>query len=356
MASPESMNSPVDVDTLVTQLRRKQGNWVEWGQACQGLQKTGLSPQQIFEDTGFEPIHQNQVIVAAQVYGSLVAAAAPDSVQTHFQAKGSDVLYELRILSQRDRARAAELALNQGLDADTIKDVAKAIKEYSYCKEPPQNFTDTAGDAVAYHYWKLSRQQSDLQARSRLIAQGLRFATSNTARQQVEKLLIDFTVVKSRPAPTLPVYRLETDSELPYIIPVAGEWPLGTAELNAVPVVMPEEPFGIVKFQGVGAWAPIPGWQVILQAEDPVAMLAQVHQLPNVQNPNSTEPVLLIVDRAQRDWNADSYFLVDQEGTVGLEWFAEATPLKLLGRLLVVMRPKRILDENYTRELWQFEE
>ncbi|MEO0985662.1 MAG: RuBisCO accumulation factor 1 [Cyanobacteria bacterium J06639_14] len=356
MASPEPNNSPVDVDTLITQLRRKQGNWVEWGKACQALQKTGLSPQQVFEATGFEPIHQNQVIVAAQVYGSLVAAAAPDGVQAHFQERGSDVLYELRVLSQRDRARAAELALKHSLDADIIKDIAKALKEYSYLKEAPHNFTDTAGDAAAYHYWKLARQQSDLQARSRLIAQGLRFATSDTARQQIEKLLTDFTVVKSRPAPTLPAYRLETDSELPYLIPVAGEWPLATADFSAVPMVVPEEPFGLVKFQGTGAWAPIPGWQVILQSEDPVAILAQVHHLPNVQNPESTEPVLLIVDRAQRAWDADSYFLIDQAGTIALDWFAEPTTLKLLGRLLVVMRPKRILDENYTRELWQFEE
>lgn len=356
MASPESMNPPVDVDALVTQLRRKQGNWVEWGKACQALQKSGLSPQQIFEDTGFEAVHQNQVIVAAQVYGSLIAAEAPESVQAHFQQKGSDLLYELRVLSQRDRARAAELALNQGLDADTIKDVAKALKEYSYFKESPQGFTDTAGDAVAYNYWKLARQQSDLQARSRLIAQGLRFAASDTARQHIEKLLTDFTVVKSRPAPTLPVYRLETDSELPYIIPVAGKLPLTTEEFSAVPVAMPVEPFGIVKFEGAGAWAPIPGWQVILQAEDPIGLLAKVHQLPNVQNPNSTEPVLLVIDRAQRDWNVDSYFLADQDGTVTLQWFADSPTLKLLGKLLVVVRPKRILDEDYTRELWQFEE
>ena len=356
MASPESMNPPVDVEALVTQLRRKQGSWVAWGQACQALQKTGLSPQKIFEDTGFDLVHQNQVMVAAQVYGSLVAANVPESVQSHFQERGSDLLYELRILSQRDRARAAELALSQGLEADTIKDVVKALKEYSYFKEPPEGFTDTAGDAVAYNYWKLARQQSDLQARSRLIAQGLRFATSDESRKQIEKLLTDFTVVKSRPAPTLPAYRLETDSELPHIIPVAGTLPLTTEAFSAVPVSTPEEPFGIVKFEGTGAWAPIPGWQVILQAEDPIGILARVHQLPNVQNPESTELVLLVIDRAQRDWDDSSYFLVDENDNVTLRWFAEPTTLKLLGKLLVVMRPKRILDESYTRELWQFEE
>ena len=96
--SPEP-NNPTEGDTadLITQLRRKQGNWVSWGQACQALQKTGLSPQKIFEETGFEAIQQNQVIVAAQVYGSLVTAEAPETVQIHFAQRGSDILYELPI-------------------------------------------------------------------------------------------------------------------------------------------------------------------------------------------------------------------------------------------------------------------
>ncbi len=355
MAAPEA-EQHWDREALITQLRRKQGTWVEWGQACQALQKAGMNPQEIFEATGFEPPQQNQVIVASQVYASLAAAQAPESVQQHFQQRGSDLLYELRVLSQRDRVRAAELALQHGLDADSIKDVTKALKEYSYLKELPTGFEDTAGDAVAYAAWKLARQQGDLQARSRLIAQALRFATSASARQQIETLLTDFTVVKNRPAPLLPTYRLETDSELPLVIPLAGRLPLSAADVQAVPVVVPEEPFGIVKFEGAAAWVPIPGWQVLLAAEDPIALLAQAHQLPNVQNPDNPEPLLLVIDRAQRAWDADSYFLVEQTDTVGIEWLPELGNRKLLGKLLVVVRPKRILDENYTRELLQFEE
>jgi hypothetical protein len=260
------------------------------------------------------------------------------------------------VLSQHDRDRAAALALQQGLDADTIKDVVKALKEYSYLKEPPAGFEDTAGDGVAHHYWKLARQQSDLAARSRLIAEALRFATSESARQQIEKLLTDFTVVKSRSAPLLPTYRLETDNELPLIIPLAGELPVTTADFQAVPVIVPTEPFGIVADKNVNSWVAVPGWQVLLQAEDPIGLLAKAHHLPNVQNPDNPEPLVLIVDRAARSWNADSYFLVDREGTLTVEWLSESSDRKLLGQLLVVMRPKRILDENYTRELFQFEE
>lgn len=357
MASSEpSGNQPADVDILFTQLRRKEGTWVEWGKACQTLQKAGQSPQVIFENTGFEPTQQNLVIVAAQVYDSLQSNGVPEPVQSHFWQRGSDVLYELRILTQRDRARAAELAFQQGLDADLVKEVAKALKEYAYLKEPPQGFSDTAGDAVAYNYWKLARQQADLATRSRLIAQALRFATTDSARQRVESLLTDLSVVKSRPAPTLPTYRLETDSELPLVLPLAGQLPLSVDEFQSVPVIVPEDPFGIVKSQGSAAWIPVPGWQVILQSEDPVGILAKPKQLPNVQNPDNPETVVLISDRAQQDWDPDSYFLVGRDGSITVEWLPEKEDVKILGKLLVVMRPKRILDENYTRELMQFEE
>ena len=67
-------DSDLNVEAIVKSLRRKEGNWVSWGQACQQLQKAGYSSQSIFEETGFEPIHQNQVIVGAQVYATLVGA------------------------------------------------------------------------------------------------------------------------------------------------------------------------------------------------------------------------------------------------------------------------------------------
>ncbi|WP_346291905.1 RuBisCO accumulation factor 1 [Sphaerothrix gracilis] len=346
----------VDQAALIQQLRRKQGNWLAWGQACQALQKAGLSPQKIFEETGFEPIQQNQIIVAAQVYASMLAAGASRQAQSHFQERGSDLLYELRILSQGDRAQAANLIVQHGLELDQVREIAKALREYSYSKQPPEGFSPHPGDAVAYHYWRLARQQADLPKRSRLIAQGLRFAHSDSARQQIEKLLLDFTVVKAQPAPSLPIYRLETETELPRLIPVAGEWPLPTADFQAVPVTLAGDPFGLVKFSGTGAWVPVPGWQVILQAEDPVGILAQSQQLPGASAQTAAETVLVVIDRAQRDWRSDSYFAVAAGDRLDLQWFAEAPAERLLGRVILVIRPKRILDEDYTRELWQIDE
>ncbi len=350
--------SDADVQELVQLLRRKEGTWVQWGQRCQTLQQTGYSPQQIFEETGFEPIQQNQVIVASQVYGAVLNQDAPEEVRSHFQQRGSDILYEFRILTQPERGAAAILAYEKRIDADEAHEMAKAIKAYSRLSSPPNGFSafaDCPGDAVAYHYWKLARQQSDLQNRSRLIAQGLRFAESVTARHVIEKLLTDFTVVKSRPAPTLPFYRMNTEEEIPRVIPVAGRLPLDTASFKIVPFLGEEGAFKIVKFAGTGAWVPLPGWQVVLRAEDPVVILGNTNQL-SVDLTGDPEEVLILIDRAQREWNDDGFFLVDVDGRLQVQWSEEQPNTPLLGRVILVLKPRRVLDEEFIKQPWQLDE
>ncbi|TVQ12638.1 MAG: hypothetical protein EA368_03620 [Leptolyngbya sp. DLM2.Bin27] len=351
--------SPPDTDAvqdILLKLRRKQGTWVDWAQGCQALQKARFTPQQIFEETGFEPIQQNQIVVAEQVYQSLLNVGVTEATKAHFTQQGSDSLYELRILSQADRARTADFALQHGLDSEEVRDLAKPIKEYSYRQEKPPGFGDGPGDAIAYHFWKLARQKDDLADRSRLIAQGLRFADSPTARQQIEKLLTDFTVAKSRPVPRLPFYRLETETDLPRVIPVVGQMPLTVDDLKAVPVVEPVEPFGMVTSTGAGAWIAVPGWQVIFRAEDPVGLLVQSRQLPNYPTDANDETVLVVVDRCDRDWSDDGYFLTAEGDRLTLTWSPNPIETAILGKIILILRPRRILDENYNRELWQLDE
>ncbi|MEG3975737.1 MULTISPECIES: RuBisCO accumulation factor 1 [unclassified Microcoleus] len=354
-SAPAPSTNAVDVEKLIRSLRRKEGTWVEWGQACTALQQAGWSSQKVFEATGFEPIQQNQVSVAAQVYTSMVNAGGSEEVRSHFLRKGSDILYEFRILSQTERAGAAALILAHNLDVDDARQVAKAMKEFSHFGSLPQGFTDTPGDAVAYQCWQLARQKSDLQERSRLIARGLKLASSQTARGQIEQLLVDFTVVPRREAPRLPTYRVDSEEQLPRIVPVAGKLPLTASDLIAVPLPEEIEPFRMVKFAGAGAWVAIPGWQVILKAEDPVAILEMSDRLP-VPLQGKVEEVLIIADRAQRQWDAESYFLTDNAGNLELQWFETSPQLSILGRVVLVMRPKKILDEDYTKDGWQIDD
>ena len=360
----QKSTDPVDAENLIGLLRRKEGNWVEWGNACAALQKAGYTSQQIFEATGFEPVQQNQVIVGSQVYTSIVNAnikenALPQSrtdVISRFERTGSDILYELRVLTQEQRIIATEFIVAHNLDVDDAKDLAKAIKDFARMKTIPEGFSDSPGDIVAYQCWKQARQQNDLQNRSRLIAKGLKLADSQTARKQLEQLLTDFTVVSQRPAPRLPVYRLELEEELPRILPVVGKLPLNTEDFKTVPLVEEVEPFRIIKFSGgAGAWVAVPGWRVVMQAEDPVAIVENSDRLPT-PIPGATEEVLLIIDRSQRQWHEDGYFIVDQDGKIVMQWFDEEPNIPLLGRALLVLRPKKILDGELIKDLWQVEE
>jgi hypothetical protein len=352
--NPENPTDDV-AQELLRKLRQKQGNWVEWGYAIASLQKIGYNPQDIFEATGFEPIQQNQVIVGSQVYNSLEKSEVSEAVRSHYATRGSDVLYELRLLTQEERATAAELIFNQKIDCDEAREVAKAIKEFSYFRILPEGFSAHPGDAVAYQVWKLARQNSDLQQRSRLIAKGLRFAHTPEARQQIEELLTDFTTVPKRPAPILPFYRLESEEQLPRIVAVVGELPLSPQDLQAVPFVTAIEPFRMVKFAGEQAWIPLPGWQVLLAAEDPVAILGNSDRLPN-QKYSQGESVVIVVDRAQRQWDASNYFVIENAGELDFQWFETEPEISLLGRIIIILRRKKILDEELTKDSWQIDE
>lgn len=356
LGSPSTIAAE-DAEELVQLLRRKERTWVDWGQACAKLQKAGYSSQKIFEETGFEPIQQNQVTVAAQVYQSLVSSGVSEEVRSHFSRKGSDILYEFRILTQSDRAAAATLMFAHKLDADDAREVARAVKEFSRMPSLPTGFANAPGDAVAYQCWKLARQQSDLQERSRLIARGLRLAHSQSGRQQLEQLLTDFTVVRERTAPRLPMYRLESDEDLPRLLPVVGNLPMTVADWQAVPLIEEIPPFQMVKFAGAGAgaWVAVPGWQVIRNAVNPVALLVASDRLPTPVA-GKPEELLMIADRSQRQWEAESYFIADNQGQVEVQWFEEAPDLPLLGKVVLVMRPKKIIDEGLTKDGWQIDE
>lgn len=351
---PSQPNSDVNVDDLFLLLRRKQSNWVEWGRACQQLQKAGYTSQKIFEETGFEPIQQNQVIVASQVYGSLEEAGVSEAVRSHFDRTGSDRLYELRILTQPERVAAGEFIVARNLDVDGAREVAKALKEFSRRSSPPEGFSDHPGDVVAWDYWKLAKQNNDLQERSRLIARGLMYAHSQEARQQIEKLLTGADS-EQQPAPTLPLYRIEASEDIPRLLPIAGQLPLTSAALKDVSPVNSVGSFQQIEVSAQQTLVAIPGWQVIRKAQDPVGILCNTSQLP-APPPGKPEEVLAIVDRQNTEWDADSYFLVDKSGQLEIQWFPDTPDVPLLGRLILVLRPKRILDEPLSQDVWQIDE
>ena len=346
--------SEAEAKELMRSLLHKEGSWVEWGQTCQKLQQAGYSTQRIFEDTGFQNSQQNLVIVAAQVFNNLVDANVEPEILTYFKGPRTDVLYEFRVLNQKQRVEASKLAYDKRINVDGAHLVAKAIKDVSRMSQLPQAFTNHPGDWVAYISWKRAKSQKDLQQRSRLIAQGLKFAHSKSAREAIEKLLSDFSVVKSATEPLLPLYRLEVEEQLPRIIPLAGSYPITKQEIAAVEQVEIQQPFGNIQANS-GTYVPIPGWQVVLKAEDPVGYLCPSDLLPKFLG-GKVEEVLVILDRANTDWDVNSYVVVEIAGRLELRWFETQPEEPIIGQLVLILRPKKILDEGNITQPWQMDD
>jgi hypothetical protein len=356
-ATPSSQPqlSTEEAQEIMRSLLHKEGNWTDWGKKCQILQKNGYNAQEIFEQTGFQTSQQNLIIVATQVYESLIQENASPELLNYFTGPRSDVLYELRILNHKQRLEASQVAYEKKLEVDEAYNLAKAIQEISRMSQLPAEFTRHPGDAMAYLAWKRAKNQKDLQQRARLIAQGLKYAHSVTAREAIERLLSDFTVTTKVNAPLLPIYRLEVEEELPRNVPLAGTFPLQKRELEQTPSLIAQEPFRVVKTPANCSIVPIPGWQVVLKAGDPVAILIQSDLLPTsiIGKP---EEVLLLVDRSIQEWNINQYFLIEENGNLQIKWFENKPEFPILAQVVLVLRPKKILDENNLLEPWQMDD
>ncbi len=348
--------SETEKEELITSLLKKEGCWVDWGKITQKLQKAGIQPEEIFETTGLQKSQQNLVIVASQVYDSLEKQNAEASLLTYYQGPRSDVLYELRVLNQEQRLSAANLACDKKLDVDGAKEVAKAVQHFSRLSQPPTGFTLHPGDAVAYQYWKLARPKKNLADKTRLIAQGLKFAHSDTARQKIEVLLTEIVDTTTQNAPLLPIYRLENDEQLPCIIPVAGDLSASKDNLANVPVLETIEPFGIATVPSSNiSVASVPSWQVILKAKKPVVILCRSEDLPK-ETATKSEELLVVVDLNQTQWDNNTYFLVFEDNQLKFNWFANEPSCEIMGQLLIILRPKKIFDEGNLTEPWQMDD
>jgi len=116
-----------------------------------------------------------------------------------------------------------------------------------------------------------------------------------------------------------------------------------------------EEPFRLVTVGDKQTIVPLPGWQAILKAIDPVAILWPSDQLPRSIATRSEE-VLLVIDRVLAEWDVNNYYLVERDNSVSLQWFDSSPDVTILGELILILRAKNILDEKNITEPWQMDD
>jgi hypothetical protein len=153
----------------------------------------------------------------------------------------------------------------------------------------------------------------------------------------------------------LPVYRLEAEEELPRIFPVAGTFPLSAQAVLNVPQVAPVGHFQWIQTNWQGGWVTLPGWEVLMKAEDPIAVLAHTDNLP-IKLQGNAEEAILVFDRAETTWSDLNYFALDRDGKVEIEWSDTQPSATILGKLLLILRPKRLSDDSKSKDIWYIEE
>jgi len=151
------------------------------------------------------------------------------------------------------------------------------------------------------------------------------------------------------------VYRLEAEEQLPCILPVIGYFPLTPSDLDNTPSLTPQEPFGLLSIGQPLQVVSIPTWQVVLQAKNPVVIFCQTPDLPK-ETGGKPEEVLIVVDMDAKQWSVNNYFLVNESGEIKLMWLPEDSKIEILGKLLVVLKQKKILDEGNLTEPWQMDD
>ncbi|MFN6214252.1 MAG: RuBisCO accumulation factor 1, partial [Microcystis sp.] len=149
--------------------------------------------------------------------------------------------------------------------------------------------------------------------------------------------------------------RLQDEDELARIIPLVGRFPVTVTDIKHTESLSVEEPFRLVTVGDKQTIVPLPGWQAILKAIDPVAILWPSDQLPRSIATRSEE-VLLVIDRVLAEWDVNNYYLVEKDNAVFLQWFDSSPDVTILGELVLILRAKNILDEKNITEPWQMDD
>lgn len=360
-AGPAAADPGLSSDEMLGRLRALSGHWHELAKYLPALQRAGIDGMAVEEATGLERKIQNVWSTAAQVYESITAPGllSPGAL-AHFDAEGAEaLLYELRFLSVRQRAPAAQYIADNDLSPHESQVLARAIKEHERRDGRREGFADTPGDVLAYKYFRDAqecRRKDDIESCAR---KGLAVVETDSARAKLSELLEgDQAAASTLPTAVLTTLRLARDELGFRPLAVAGDLQSATVEqVLSAPKVSSEGVFGNFKVPANGVqheWVALPNWSVLTLAGHPVALTVEnCAQVPEIRASSSakTEDELkrlsgqgvVVVDIAAEDASIrpEAYYLAaDGSGTLRLTPGGEAAAAaRVLGPILFLCRP-----------------
>ncbi|CAA6666541.1 unnamed protein product [Spirodela intermedia] len=314
-------------------LRNRLGLWYEYASLIPPCLRRGISG-----------VEQNCLIVAAQVRDSLQSSKFDPDLLAYFDSGGSELLYELRLLSASQRVAAARQVVEGRLDAKAAQELARAMKDFprrqsddgwdSFSRESP-------GDCLAFSYFRQSREAISDSERRVALEKALEAVETEVARKRLEQELekkaggADAEEAADEVSKySVPVVRMKygevAEATSVVVLPVseAGEGDEGVA---TAPACRTDGDFGVLTADKAWRrWVVLPRW-------DPLASTVADEPL------GAGGAGAGGGDRTRKVVEEEGFYLVSRVGGMAVERGSKLLEMDVeaLGTVVLVVRPQR---------------
>lgn len=311
---------------------------------------------------------------------SLIQSKTDPEILAEFDTGGSELLYEIRLLSVQQRAAAARFIVEKKLDSKGAQDLARATKDFPRRRADKgwDSFDYThPGDCLAFMYYRQAREHSNSsELRTSALEEALKVVGTEKAKIVVLKELeghsedIQGKEGDSVAGVKVPVVRMKfgevAASSSVVILPVCKAEEQEKEVMEAPWECKSEGEFGeVVAEKGWKRWVVLPGWETVvgLKSGGVVVSFSDARVLPWKANRwYKEEPILVVADRSRKEVAADDGFYlaaVDGGGALGFKVergsaLKEAGVKESLGTVVMVVRPWRgDTDDQVAEEDWE---
>ncbi|XP_068640887.1 rubisco accumulation factor 1.2, chloroplastic-like [Aristolochia californica] len=371
---PPPRTPDLSPDAILNTLSNRLGRWYEYAPLIAVLSHSyGFSASSIEESTGISGVEQNRFLVASKVRESLLPSLDPETL-AFFDSGGAELLYELRLLSNTQRAAAARRLVDRKSDARGALELARAIKYFPSRKGDRgwEAFSYTSpGDCLAFMHFRQSREHRNPTDAEVWLERAAEEAETDAAKKRIaeelQKLLgggEEEADDPKREIVTVPVVRLKigevAEATSVSVLPVCDA---NEGEIVDAPECGAQGEFGVVVAEkGWRKWVVLPRWEPLLTGGPSMLAVsfADASVVPWKANRwAKEEPILVIADRGMKEVEIDDgfYLVCGENGTLAVE---KGVKLKekgvekcLAGVILVVRPPREEQDDQISDEEWE---
>uniref|UniRef100_A0A2P2NGZ6 Uncharacterized protein n=1 Tax=Rhizophora mucronata TaxID=61149 RepID=A0A2P2NGZ6_RHIMU len=378
-----SQFSSLDTAGRLDILANRLGLWFEYAPLISCLIQEGFTPPSIEECTGVSGVEQNRLVVAAQVRDSLIQSKADPDIVSEFDTGGAELLYEIRLLSVRQRAAAAGYIVQNRLDAKGAQDLARSMKDFPRRRGDLgwENFEySLPGDCLSFMYFRQATEHKNpSEQRTNFLEMALEVAESEKAKDAILKEMEKKSGERTEKDGNLqdgvrvPVVRMKigevAEASSVVVLPVCRAEEREREILEAPWECKSEGEFGVVVAEkGWKRWVVLPGWEPVvgLGKGGVVVAFSDAMELPWKANRSYKEEAILVVaDRGRKEVSAEGGFYMvavdgngdGRSGRLKVERglaLKERGVVESVGTVVLVIRPPREeTDDQLSDEDWE---